>query len=57
MARGNCRSRKKPGVPAAFTKVQWEIHVAMQKRFIAKVLKKLADNDRLPDDPMAVEAL
>jgi len=53
----NCRGGKKPGVPAAYTKAQWEIHVAMQKPFIAKVLKKLADNDRLPDDPMAVEAL
>jgi hypothetical protein len=45
------------GVPRNMTVAQHEAHQAAQQPIIARIIKKMAANEQLPDDPMAVEAL
>lgn len=51
------RGGKPRGVPRRMTIAQHEAHQAAQQPIIARVIKKMAANEQLPDDPMAVEAL
>lgn len=51
------RGGKPAGVPRRMTIAQHEAHQAAQKPIIARIIKKMAANEQLPDDPMAVEAL
>jgi hypothetical protein len=45
------------GVPRRMSVAQHEAYQAAQKPIIARIIKKMAANQQLPDDPMAVEAL
>lgn len=45
------------GVPRALTRAQYEARLAEQQPIIKRIMKKMADNGQLPDDPRAVEAL
>jgi len=48
---------KPHGVPRRMSVAQHAAHQAAQKPIIARIMKKMAANQQLPDDPMAVEAL
>lgn len=48
---------KPHGVARRMTIAQHEAHQAAQQPIIARIIKKMAANEQLPDDPMAVEAL
>lgn len=45
------------GVPRALTKEQHEARLEEQTTIVKRIMKKMADNGQLPDDPRAVEAL
>jgi hypothetical protein len=51
------RGGKPAGVPRRMTIAQAEAHAAEQKIIIDRIIKKMAANEQLPDDPRAVEAL
>lgn len=51
------RGGKPYGVPRRMSLVQFAAHQALQKPIIARIMQKMAANEQLPDDPMAVEAL
>lgn len=48
---------RKKGVPFALTSAQYEARLAEQTPIVKRIMKKMADNGQLPDDPRAVEAL
>lgn len=56
-------NKKKPsggrlkGVPRSLTKKQYEARLAEQKPIVKRIMKKMADQGQLPDDPKAIEAL
>ena len=54
---GNNKGGKPHGVPRHMTIAEHEAHQAAQKPIIDRIIKKMAANEQLPDDPMAVEAL
>lgn len=45
------------GIPRSLTKAQFEARLAEQTTVVKRIMKKMADNGQLPDDPRAVEAL
>lgn len=55
--RRNCGQGRKPGVPTGRTYKQQAQIVAEQQPEIRRILKKMAQQGELPDDPMAVESL
>lgn len=48
---------RRTGVPRTLTVKQYEARKAEQTIIVERIMKKMADNDQLPDDPRAVEAL
>lgn len=48
---------RRTGVPRSLTVEQFEARKAEQTQIVKRIMKKMADNGQLPDDPRAVEAL
>ncbi|MFC6621984.1 hypothetical protein [Novosphingobium panipatense] len=48
---------RRVGVPRTLTVEQFEARKAEQTIIVERIMKKMAENDQLPDDPRAVEAL
>lgn len=54
--KGHSGGRQK-GVPQRLTKAEYQARLAEQTPIVKRIMKKMADNGQLPDDPRAVEAL
>lgn len=48
---------RRVGVPRKLTVKAYEARLAEQTTIVHRIMKKMADNGQLPDDPRAVEAL
>jgi hypothetical protein len=47
---------RRPGVPASLTVAQYEALVAEQTPIVNRIIKKMAANGELPEDPDVIEA-
>jgi hypothetical protein len=55
--RKRCGAKGIAAKPRGLTVAQYEARLAEQKPIIQRIIKKMADQGQLPDDPRAVEAL